>query len=95
MSCGDSFAKKIFGGGKFGHPCKSQSSHCLTHTLHCQSAQISLGENCATFFKEDICPRNYPPPHFVAGVRTGAPPLPFCKWARHGTEGPAHLVGGG
>ena len=54
--------------GKFRHPCKSQSlanpqsSHCLTHTLHCQRPQISPGGNFATFLQHDIVLRNYPCP---------------------------------
>ena len=62
ISCGDSFAGGNFGGGELRRPCESQSLHCLTHTLHCQSPQISPGDNFATFLKHEIFPLNYPPP---------------------------------
>ena len=59
--------------GKLRHPCECQSLHCLTHTLHCQSPQISLGANFATFPKEEIFPQNYPPSPRV--------PLPNCVYS--------------
>ena len=53
--CGDYLAGENSGGGPCRHPCKPQSPHCLTHTLHCRRPCISPGENCATFL-----PRNFP-----------------------------------
>ena len=61
---GDNFVQGVIslgkssggGGGAFRHPCKSQSGHCLMHTLHEQSPQISPGQNFATCFKDEIFP---------------------------------------
>ena len=45
--------------GEFRRPCKPQSGHCLTHTLHCQSPQTS---RLATSVRDGIIPRSYPLP---------------------------------
>ena len=68
ISCGCYFARENCGGGKFGHPCKSQSLHCFTHTLHCQSPPKSPGGNRTTF--------TFSPPPLVST-------LEFAEMARH------------
>ena len=76
VSCGVYSTREEFGRGKFRDPCKFQSLHCLTHTLHCQSPQISPGKKIATFLKNELFVRNYPPPN----INPPPPPLPstFC-----------------
>ena len=46
--------REKFGRRKFRHPCKSQSLHCLTHTLHCQTPQISPGETSPPSLKTNF-----------------------------------------
>ena len=54
--CKGYFPGENFGGGKFRHPCKCQSLHCLTQTLHCPKTPISPGKNFATLFKDENVP---------------------------------------
>ena len=61
LRCGN-FVRGLVRRRNFRHPCKSQSVHYLTHTLHCQNPQISPRGNFATFFRDVILPRNYPRP---------------------------------
>ena len=69
------------------HPCKSQSSQCLTHAPHCQSLQISPGEICATFVKAGNFPRPQSSPAPVLSLPGSmavlSPALPAARLCNH------------
>ena len=71
------------------HPCKSQSIHCLTHTLHCQSRQSSPGEIFTTFLIDEIFPQIYPCPKSPPPCRTSLQraPLPWPRLVRGTPDG--------
>ena len=75
FSCGNWFAGEHCRRGNFHPLCQSHSSHCLTHTLHCQSPPISPGEKSASFLKDENYPRKYRCPKL-------SPPSPR-KWHLH------------
>ena len=81
------------GGGGGGWPCKSQSLHCLTNTLHGQSPKIVPGGIFATFLKAQNFPQNYRRPP-VCWSRQFWVCMVFFRGGGGGVEGRVRAVSG-
>ena len=62
---GYNFVRGLFQRGKFRRPCKSQSLHCLVHTVHCQSPQISRGKISPPSLKTKFSHEKLSPPLYL------------------------------